>query len=129
VLCRLLLGAAGDAAAGAAAADGDADEEAPAKFTPELKVNEDVWNVLFNNKAKLFIRVKKDSGATDWENRGVGLLTVRQAKQGDNSGKTYIYFSTDVVSGGHITYGLGALRKQACLYGSQGSAGVSILAR
>jgi hypothetical protein len=106
---------ASDSAAAAGGADADADEEAPAKFKPELKVDEETWNVLFNNKAKLHVRVKKDSGATDWESRGLGMLTMRQPKQGENSGKTYIMFSTDVVSGRGLRVSLPCVLKSAAV--------------
>lgn len=56
-----------------------------------------MWNVLFSSKARLHVRVKKGGAPNDWEGRGIGMLTVRQPKQGD-SNKTYIMFSTDVVS-------------------------------
>eukprot|EP00882_Tetradesmus_deserticola_P024206 GHRQ01026443.1.p1 GENE.GHRQ01026443.1~~GHRQ01026443.1.p1 ORF type:complete len:180 (+),score=93.32 GHRQ01026443.1:278-817(+) len=91
-----LAGASGSAAAAGGAEADAADEEAPPKFKPELKVDEAVWNVLFSNKARLHVRVKKDNGAADWEGRGLGMLTVRQPKQGSSSGKTYVMFSTDV---------------------------------
>jgi hypothetical protein len=60
-------------------------------------VDEETWKVLFSAKAKLYVRVKKE-GATvsDWETRGVGTLTVRQ--QRSNMDKTWVMFSTDVVS-------------------------------
>ncbi|KAF6259297.1 hypothetical protein COO60DRAFT_1626145 [Scenedesmus sp. NREL 46B-D3] len=94
--------AAGSGAAGAglfnfpapSAAQAAPTEAAP-KFKPELKVDEAVWNVLFSSKARLHVRVKKGGAPNDWEGRGIGMLTVRQPKQGD-SNKTYIMFSTDV---------------------------------
>lgn len=86
---------ASDAAAGGA--DGDADEEAPAKFTPEIKVDEEKWHVLFNNKARLHVRLPKGSGGGDWEGRGVGMVTLRQPKEGDSLGRACVMFSTEVV--------------------------------
>jgi hypothetical protein len=90
-----LLAGAADGAAAADAGDGDADDEAPPKFKPELKVDEETWKVLFSSKAKLYVRVRKE-GASDWESRGVGTLTLRQTH--GSTDKTYIMFSTDVVS-------------------------------
>ncbi|WIA08853.1 hypothetical protein OEZ85_008274 [Tetradesmus obliquus] len=87
-------GGASDAAAGGA--DGDADEEAPAKFTPEIKVDEEKWHVLFNNKARLHVRLPKGSGGGDWEGRGVGMVTLRQPKEGDRLGRACVMFSTEV---------------------------------
>ncbi|KAF8072794.1 hypothetical protein HT031_000454 [Scenedesmus sp. PABB004] len=93
--------AAGDGAADAAGAGGggggggEEAEEGPPKFKPEIKVDESVWRVLFSSKARLHVRVKRDGGATDWEPRGVGMLTVRQPKEGAGD-KTYVMFSTDV---------------------------------
>jgi hypothetical protein len=91
-----LAGASGSAAA-ADGGDGDADEEAPAKFKPELKVDEETWKVLFSSKAKLHVRIKKEgASSSEWEPRGVGILTVRQNRS--NMDKTWVMFSTDVVS-------------------------------
>lgn len=84
--------AAGGDAAGGGEGDG-AEEEAPAKYKPEITVDENTWQVFFNGKARLHVRRHND-GKTEWDPKGVGVLTVRQKKDGSDS-STYVTFTND----------------------------------
>eukprot|EP00878_Enallax_costatus_P003964 GHUV01004185.1.p1 GENE.GHUV01004185.1~~GHUV01004185.1.p1 ORF type:complete len:530 (+),score=219.03 GHUV01004185.1:291-1880(+) len=82
------------AAAGEGGGDADgAEDEAPPKYKPEITVDENTWKVFFSGKARLHVRRAKD-GKTDWDAKGIGVLTVRQRKDGSDS-STYITFTND----------------------------------
>eukprot|EP00877_Chromochloris_zofingiensis_P015025 jgi/Chrzof1/9777/Cz04g15120.t1 len=75
------------------------DEEEQKKYTSELQHDTDTFEVLYSNKAKMTVQVKQDGAPATWDNRGVGVLSVRKAKQGSNR-KPCIYFTTE--SGKHL---------------------------
>lgn len=99
VLCWCLRAAPVAANGGAGGGDGDdsAADEGRNVYKPEIQVDESVWNVYFKKKAKLHIKVGNANGTNGWSELGLGLLTVRQQKEGPNSQQCYILFSTDGV--------------------------------
>eukprot|EP00775_Hariotina_reticulata_P005644 gene5644-5883_t len=94
-------GAAAPVAANGGAGGGDGEgaaaDEGRNVYNPEIQVDESIWNVYFKKKAKLHIKVENADGTNGWSELGLGLLTVRQKKEGPNSRHCYILFSTDGV--------------------------------
>ena len=85
---------------GAGGDDGDdaAADEGRRVYKSDLKVDEALWNVFFQGKAKLHIKVENAESGQGWSELGLGLLTVRQPKEGPNSQHWYVIFSTEGVS-------------------------------
>lgn len=65
--------------------------------------------MFFNGKARLHVRRVKD-GKSDWDSKGLGVLTVRQRKDGTD-GSTYVTFTNDGVSVINVINKLKQLRK------------------
>jgi hypothetical protein len=98
----------GGADAGGDDADGG---EAQEEEATQVQVDASAWTLLFNEKAKLHVRVNDT-----WQDRGVGMCSVRQPTGGSGAAKTYIMFTTLVGGCAGVVASLVAV--QGCVAGA-----------
>ncbi|KAI8470630.1 MAG: hypothetical protein J3K34DRAFT_521184 [Monoraphidium minutum] len=86
-------GGGADGGGGGDGGGGDEDEGAQA-FKPEIAVDEGTFEIFYSSKSKLLVLAEGADGKKGWEQRGLGLLSVRRFKAAGD-GKAYVFFTTE----------------------------------